>query len=144
MRGWVSQHMAERLSAVLQNVTLSGGHSAFPSTLGPLDPDHDPRGGARQARRPDDRRLRAARLLRGTSEANASLGPHGGRTENALSRGPYGGGTAQIGPRRAGRRSKQTPAVTDDLNAVKQAPTPGPTNPVIRIDVGKLLKKQLR
>jgi hypothetical protein len=149
LRGWCSRQMAERLSAILQNMTLFGGHTACSSSpilssLGPYGGGIDPRGGPHPAHRPDDRRLRSARASGGTSEANASLGPHGGRTENALSRGPYGGGTAQSGPRRAGRRSKQTPAVTDELNAEKQAPTQGPTNPVIRIDVGRLLKKQLR
>ena len=61
-RGWVSPPMANRLGVVLrQTVAFSGGHTSFPSTLGPLDPEHDPRGGPRPARRPDDRRLRAAR-----------------------------------------------------------------------------------
>ena len=64
MRGWVSRPMAKRLGALFrQTVTLSGGHTAFPSTLGPLDPEHDPRGGPRRARRPDDRRLRSARRV---------------------------------------------------------------------------------
>jgi hypothetical protein len=144
LRGWCSRQMAERLSAALQNMIFSAGHTALANTLGPLDGGTDPRGGPRLARRPDDRRLRSARPHRGTSGTNASQGPHGGTTENALSRGPYAGGAAQIGPRGADRRSKQTAAVTDELNAVKQAPTQGPTNPVIRIDVSRLLTKQLR
>jgi hypothetical protein len=145
LRGWCSRQMAERLSAVLQNMTLFGGHSAcsssptaLSSSLGPYGGGIDPRGGPRPAHRPDDQRLRSARASGGTSEANASLGLLGGRTENTLSSGP-------IGPRGAGRRSKQTPAVTDELNAVKPALEQGPTDPpTIRIDVGRLLKKQLR
>jgi hypothetical protein len=64
MRGWVSRPMAKRLGALFrQTVTLSGGHTPLPTTLGPLDPEHDPRGGPRPVRRPDDRRLRAARRV---------------------------------------------------------------------------------
>jgi hypothetical protein len=63
LRGWVSRPMADRLSAVFrQTATFSGGHTAF-TTLGPLDPDHDPRGGPRPVRRVDDRRLRSARRV---------------------------------------------------------------------------------
>jgi hypothetical protein len=61
-RGWMTRLMAQRIGTVLrQTVTLTGGHSAFSSTLGPLDAGPDPRGGPRPVRRPDDRRLRSAR-----------------------------------------------------------------------------------
>jgi hypothetical protein len=83
-RGWVSSPMADRLSAFFrQTVTFSGGHTALASTLGPLDDGPDPRGGPRPVRRPDDRRLPAARLLRGRSRGNASLGPYGGGDDHA-------------------------------------------------------------
>jgi hypothetical protein len=60
-RGWMTRAMAQHLERVLRNVTLSGGHNAFSSTLGPLDGGLDARGGPRPARRPDDQRLRSAR-----------------------------------------------------------------------------------
>jgi hypothetical protein len=121
-------------------MTLFGGHTAFPSTLGPLDGGPDPR----PARRPDDRRLRSARPLRGKSEANACLDPHGRRMEHAPSRRPHDGGTARIAPH-GGPTSKQTPRITEKLNAAEQALECSPTNPpVININVGALLKKLLR
>jgi hypothetical protein len=70
------------------NAPMSRGvqakNPAFPTTLGPLDPEHDPRGGPRPVRRVDDRRLRSARQLRGKSgdmgrakrsEATVGAGP---------------------------------------------------------------------
>jgi hypothetical protein len=39
----MTQSMAQRIGTVLrQTVTLSGGHTAFSSTLGPLDAGPDP------------------------------------------------------------------------------------------------------
>jgi hypothetical protein len=67
------------------------------SSLGPYDGGVDPRGGPRFARRPDDRRLRAAR------------GQYGGTLGTNTSPSLYGGGLATI-----------------------------------RIEVGRLLAKQLR
>jgi hypothetical protein len=134
VRGWVSERMAEHLSAVLQNVTLSGGHSAFPSTLGPLDPDHDPRGGPRPARRPNDARLRSMRLLQGKSG-----GPHGAEVLNALSPGPH----KRIRRRGVGRPNNET--ATGEANAAEQASERGPiVPPVIHLDVRTLLMKVLR
>jgi hypothetical protein len=57
--------MAKHIGTVLQNVTLSEGHTTVSSGLGPYDGGIDPRGGPRFARRPDDRRLRAARAQYG-------------------------------------------------------------------------------
>jgi hypothetical protein len=42
-RGWCSRPMAQRLGVVFKNVNLSNGHIAF-ATVGPFDPDRDPRG----------------------------------------------------------------------------------------------------
>jgi hypothetical protein len=138
--GYVTKRMADRIGAVFQNVQIAKDQVPL-SSLGEYGGGPDPRGGSRPARRPNDRRLRSARLR---PSSNEPMGVHGGRTENVFSRGLHGGGTAQIGPRGAGRRSKQTPAVTDEPGAVKQAPTLGPTNPAIGIDVGRLLTKQLK
>jgi hypothetical protein len=138
LTGHVTKRMADHVGTVFQNVQMTKDHVPL-SSLAEYGAGADARGGSRPVRRQDDRRLRAARPLRGTSGTKASLGPHGARTENVLPRGPSGGGSAQIGPRGAGRRSKQTSSVTDELNAVK-----GPTNPVICIDVGRLLKEHLR
>jgi hypothetical protein len=141
LTGYVTTRMADHVGPVFQTVQIARNQATL-SSFGESVGGPDPRGGARYARRRDDGRLRSARQLKDRSGTLPTSGPHGGRTENALSRGPYGA-TAQIGPRPFGRPSKQTPAVTDELNAVKQAPTQGPTNPAIRIDVGRLLTKQL-
>jgi hypothetical protein len=144
LTGYVSKRMADHVGTVFQNVQIAKDQTTLAS-VEEYGGGLDPRGGPRPARRPDDRRLRSARQLRGKSSGtNASLGPNGGRTEKTLSRGSYGEGTAQIGLRDTGRSSKQTPAISDNPNAVKQAPTRSPTNPAIPIDVGRLLTKQLR
>lgn len=104
----------------------------------------DFRGGPRPARRPDDRRLRSARASRDTSGANSSRGPYGARPENPHPCDHYGGGTVQIGLRGAGRPSQHTPPVTGTPDAVEHVLEQGPTNQAtIRIDVGRLLTKQL-
>ena len=122
--GHISEGLADRIGRAFQNVQFGADLATLSYDGGP-----DPRGGRRPVRRRDDRRLRAVRALRGTAGANASLGPHGGRRGNALSRGPRGG-ASQIGPRGAACPSEQTPAVTEQ----------GLKNPAtIRIDVGRLL-----
>jgi hypothetical protein len=80
--GYVSKRMADRIGAVFQNVQIAKDQIPL-SSLGEYGGGPDPRGGARFARRPDDRRLQATRSqsaqARGdTSGATASLGPHGG------------------------------------------------------------------
>ena len=74
--------MAARVGQVLQNVTDDRSQVTH-SSLGEYGGGPDPRGGARFARRPDDRRLQAtrsqsARARGGTSGPYASLGSHGG------------------------------------------------------------------
>jgi hypothetical protein len=143
MHGRVSERLAKHVSRTFQSV-INGQSQITRSSFAEYDGGADPRGGPRPVRRGNDGRLRSARPLRGTSRANAYLGPHSGRAENAPSRGPHGGGTARIRPRGAGR-AKETPAVTNKLNSVKQAFEQVPTNlATIRIDVGRLLTKQLR
>jgi hypothetical protein len=58
-RGRISNLMVVRLAAVLQNVSYSRSHTTL--SLGEYGGGPDPRGGARFARRPDDRRLQATR-----------------------------------------------------------------------------------
>jgi hypothetical protein len=81
-RGWIGTLMAARVGQVLQNVTDDRSQVTH-SSLGEYGGGPDPRGGARFARRPDDRRLQAirsqsARARGGTSGPYASLGSHGG------------------------------------------------------------------
>jgi hypothetical protein len=77
--------MVERwtLPAALLPIAV-GAVAVTRSSLGQYGGGPDPRGGARFARRPDDRRLQATRSLSarargGRSGADACRGPHGGR-----------------------------------------------------------------
>ena len=87
-RGWIGTLMAARVGQVLQNVTNHRNQVAR-SSLGEYGGGPDPRGGARFARRPDDRRLQgtrsqSARARGGTSGTTASLGPRGGGEKDVL------------------------------------------------------------
>ena len=89
-RGWIGTLMTARVGQVLQNVA-DYRNQITRSSLGEYGGGPDPRGGARFARRPDDRRLQAtrsqsARARGGTSGATASLGLHGGAKKDVLTR----------------------------------------------------------
>ena len=75
-RGWIGTLMAARVGQVLQNVTDDRSQVTH-SSLGEYGGGPDPRGGARFARRPDDRRLQATRSQSARARGGTS-GPYSG------------------------------------------------------------------
>jgi hypothetical protein len=116
--GYVTKRMADHVGTVFQNVQIARDEVPR-SPLGEYDGGVDARGGPRPARRPDDGRLRAARLLRG----NASSGPYGGGDDHAGADDHAGGSDSRGGPCPARRpddrrlRSAQASGDTSGANA---------------------------
>jgi hypothetical protein len=136
--------MADHVGTVFQNVQIARDHTTR-SSLGEYGGGVDPRGGPRPARRADDGRLRAARLLRGRSRGNASAGPYGGADDHGGADHHAGGSDSRGGPRpprrpadrrpRSAEASGNTSAANAPLgahggnpdNALSRGPYGGPT-----------------
>jgi hypothetical protein len=137
--GYVSKRMTDSIGAMFQNVQIA--KDQVPLSSLPEYDCPDPRGGPRPARRPDDGRLRAVRLLRGRSRANTSRGQGGGhnhggprpgrrpddrRLRSAQASGDTSGANAPLGAH-GGRRD----------NTLSRGPLGGPTARVQAREAGR-------